>query len=69
MKEWLEINELDIRKVQTEKELDKALNKYDDIKYTRKDIPVLRLTKKVKGKVQIQMKDKKKCKFIRVNEN
>ena len=29
MKEWLEINELDIRKVPTEKELDKVLNKYE----------------------------------------
>ena len=60
MKEWLEINELDIRKVPTEKELDKVLNKYEDIKYTWKDNPVLTLKKKGKGKVQIQMKDETK---------
>ena len=60
MKEWLEINELDIRKVPTEKELDKVLNEYEDVKYTWKDNPVLKVTKKVKGKVQIQMKDETK---------
>ena len=57
MKEWLEINELDIRKVPTEKELEKTMNSYEDIKYTWKDNPVLKVTKKGKGKVQIQIAD------------
>ena len=60
MNEWLEINKLDIRKVPTEKELEKILNNYDDIKYTWKDNPVLTLKKKGKGKVQIRIKDETK---------
>ena len=51
---------MDIRKVPTEKELEKTMNSYEDIKYTWKDNPVLKVTKKVKGKVQIQMKDETK---------
>merc|ERR1711891_140061 len=57
MKEWLKINQLDLRKIPIEKDLEKVLNEFQAIKYTWKDIPVLKVNKKGKGKVQIQMKD------------
>ena len=50
MKEWLEINKLDIRRVPTEKELEKVLNNYEDIKYKWKDNPVFKVKKKGKEK-------------------
>ena len=60
IKQWLEILSLDVRKIPIEKELEKVLNNYEDIKYTWKDNPVLTLKKKGKVKVVIQMKDKTK---------
>ena len=66
MKEWLKINQLDLRKIPIEKDLEKVLNEFQDIKYTWKDIPVLKLTKKGKGKVQIQMK--KETKTVKLSE-
>ena len=42
------------------------MNKFQDIKYTWKDIPVLKVNKKGKGKVQIQMK--KETKTVKLSE-
>ena len=46
IKQWLEILSLDLRKIPIEKEMEKAMNEFDGIKYTSKDIPVLNFKKK-----------------------
>ena len=55
IKPWVEIMDLDTRKIPTEKELDKALKEFEGIKYTWNDMEVLKLNKKGK-KVEIHMK-------------
>ena len=60
IKQWLEILSLDLRKIPIEKEMEKAMNEFDGIKYTWKDIPVLTVKKKVKVKVVIQVGDESK---------
>merc|ERR1711888_581217 len=57
---WLEILNLDVRKIPIEKEMEKKLNEFEDIKYTWKGNPVLSMKKKGKVKVIIQMKDETK---------
>ena len=47
---WLEILNLDLRKVPSEKELKKAIKEYHGLKFTWNGIPVMNLTKKPKNK-------------------
>merc|ERR1711888_161804 len=60
IKQWLEILSLDVRKIPIEKEMEKKLNDYGDIKYTWKGNPVLSVKKKGKVKVVIKVGDESK---------
>ena len=60
MNKWLEILQLDLRKVPSEKELKKAMKEYHGIKYTWNGIPVINLTKKRKSKAEIKVGEKYK---------
>ena len=57
---WLEILNLDLRKIPIEKEMEKAMNEFDGIKYTWRDSPVLEMKKKGKVKVIIKVGDESK---------
>ena len=60
MKEWLEILNLDLRKVPSEKELKKAMKEYHGLKFKWNGIPVINLSKKRKCKVVIKLGEKYK---------
>ena len=60
MKELLEILNLDLRKVPSEKELKKAIKEYHGLKFTWNGIPVMNLTKKPKNKAEIKVGEKYK---------
>merc|ERR1712030_128996 len=57
---WLEILNMDVRKIPIEKEMEKAMNQFDGIKYTWRDSPVLSVKKKGKVKVIIKVGDESK---------
>ena len=57
---WLEILNLDLRKVPSEKELKKAIKEYHGLKFTWNGIPVMNLTKKPKNKAEIKVGEKYK---------
>ena len=57
IKYWLEILNLDLRKIPTEKELKKAIKEFQGIKFTWNDIPVLKVKRKGKGKAEIKVGD------------
>merc|ERR1712030_213247 len=56
----LEILNLDLRKIPSEKELKKVMKEYHHIKFTWNNIPVLNFTKKTKNKAEIKVGDKTK---------
>ena len=64
MKELLEILNLDLRKVPSEKELKKAMKEYHGLKFTWNGIPVINLTKKLKSKVVIKLGEVQNCKNV-----
>jgi hypothetical protein len=55
MKDWLEINKLDTRRIPNEIELKKAKKEFEGIRYTWKGINVLKLLRKGKSKVEIEV--------------
>ena len=57
LKEWLDILKMDTRRVPLEKELKKKVKEFDGVKYLWKDLEVLLLEKKGKGKVEIETKE------------
>merc|ERR1712105_508185 len=60
IQQWLEILNLDLRKIPSEKELKKAMKEYHHIKFTWNNIPVLEMKKKSKNKAEIKVGDKTK---------
>ena len=60
IQEWLQILNLDLRKIPSEKELKKAMIEYHHIKFTWNNIPVLEMKKKSKNKAEIKVGDKTK---------
>ena len=57
LKEWLDILHMDTRRVPLERELKKKVKEFDGVKYLWKDLEVLLLEKKGKGKVEIETKE------------
>ena len=57
IKAWLEINDLDLRRIPTEKELKKAIKDFQGIRYTWNGNVVKKFQKKRKAKVEIQVKE------------
>merc|ERR1712055_508885 len=66
---WLEILNLDLRKVPSEKELKKAIKEYHGLKFTWNGIPVMNLTKKPKNKAEIKVGEKYKTVKLDVLKN
>merc|ERR1712208_46795 len=60
IQQWLQILNLDLRKIPSEKEAKKAMKEYHHIKFTWNNIPVLNFTKKTKNKAEIKVGDKTK---------
>ena len=57
LKDWLDILHMDTRRVPLERELKKKVKEFDGVKYLWKDLEVLLLKKKGKGKVEIETKE------------
>ena len=57
MKDWLDINKLDTRRIPNEIELKKAKKEFEGIRYTWKGNNVLKILRNGKGKVEIDVED------------
>ena len=60
IKEWLDILQLDTRKIPVKKELNKKVKEFEGVKYIWNDTEVLEMKKKGNGKVEITIKEGRK---------